>query len=85
MAAQTLVNVDLNAKQQEEAELIYQQIRGAFDNEAHSLARLMAAKSSAEIFGQTEFDVRKRLHVLGTLVFEATADERIKKGGLSRC
>jgi hypothetical protein len=85
MATQALANVELNAEQQEEAERIYQQIHAAFDAEARCLARLMAAKPTAEIFGQTEFDVRDRLHDLGTRVFEATADARVKKGRLSRC
>lgn len=74
----------LNEAQQAEAEQIYQRIRSAFDDEARRLAQLMASKETRHIFGQTEYQVRDRVHALGAQVLEATAEERIKKGGLSR-
>lgn len=74
------VNGELNAQQQAEAERIYQRIRGAFDDEARRLASLMAGKEDRELFGQTEFELRDRVHVLGAEVLEATAAERTKKG-----
>jgi hypothetical protein len=64
--------------------LIYQRIRGAFDDEARRRAQLMASKETRHLFGETEYQVRGRVHALGAEVLEATADERIKKGGLSR-
>lgn len=73
----------LNAQQQAEAQLIYERIRGAFDEEARRLAALMASKETRHIFGETEFEVRDRVHALGAQVLEATTQERIKKGRLS--
>lgn len=74
----------INAEQQAEADLIYQRIRGAFDDEAKRLAQLMASKETRHLFGETEYQVRDGVHGLGAQVLEAAADERIKKGGLSR-
>jgi len=73
----------LNAEQQAEAELIYERIRGAFDEEARCLAALMASKETRHIFGETEYQIRDRVHALGAQVLEATAQERVKEGRLS--
>ena len=73
----------LSAEQQTEAELIYERIRGAFDQEAHRLAELMATKETRHIFGETEYQIRDRVHTLGAEVLAATAAERVKRGGLS--
>ena len=74
----------LSAEQQSEADLIYERIRGAFDQEARRLAELMASKATRDIFGETEHQIRDRVHALGAEVLAATAEERVKKGGLSR-
>jgi len=84
MARTKLAAGALNAEQQAEAELIYQRIRGAFDDEARRLAQLMASKETRHLFGETEYQVRDGVHGLGAQVLEAAAEERIKKGGLSR-
>lgn len=73
----------LDAEQQAEAEAIYERIRGAFEEEARRLATLMASKETRRMFGETEYQIRDRVHALGAQVLEATAQERIKKGGLS--
>jgi hypothetical protein len=73
----------LSAEQQAEADLIYERIRGAFDAEARRLAELMASKETRHIFGETEYQIRDRVHALGAEVLAATAEERVKKGGLS--
>jgi hypothetical protein len=77
------VNVELNAEQQAEADRIYERIRAAFDSEARTMANLMASKDDRHLFGQTEFELRDRVHALGAEVLEVTAAERSKKGGLS--
>jgi hypothetical protein len=82
--AKTIVSQPaLDAEQQAEAALIYERIRGAFDEEARRLAMLMASKETRQIFGETEYQIRDRVHALGAQVLEATAAERVKKGGLS--
>jgi hypothetical protein len=73
----------LSGEQKAEAELIYERIRGAFDAEARRLAELMASKETRHIFGETEYQIRDGVHALGAEVLAATAEERIKKGGLS--
>lgn len=83
MAGKTGSRAALSAEQQTEAELIYERIRGAFDQEARRLAEMMASKATREIFGQTEYEIRDRVHALGAEVLAATAAERVKKGGLS--
>jgi len=83
MAKTKVSQPELNADQQAEAELIYERIRGAFDDEARRLAGLMASKETGQIFGETEYQIRDRVHALGAQVLEATAEERVKKGGLS--
>ena len=77
------VNVKLNAEQQAEADRIYERIQAAFLAEARRMADLMASKDDRHLFGQTEFELRDRVHALGAEVLEATADERSKKGRLS--
>lgn len=74
----------LSAEQQAEADLIYERIRGAFDQEARRLAELMASKETRQMFGETEYQIRDRVHALGAEVLAATAEERVKKRGLSR-
>ena len=73
----------LSAEQHAEAVRIYERIRGAFDQEARRLAELMASKETRHIFGETEYQIRDRVHTLGAEVLAATAEERVKKGGLS--
>ena len=73
----------LSAEQEAEAKLIYERIRGSFDQEAQFLAALIASKPTQQIFGQTEYEIRDRVHALGAEVLSATAEERVKKGRLS--
>ena len=84
MAKTKVSQPELTAEQQAEAELIYERIRGTFDEEARRLAALMASKETRNIFGETEYQVRDRVHALGARVLEATAEERVKKGGIIR-
>ena len=83
MARKSFSQPVLNAEQQAEADLIYERIRGAFDAEARRLAELMASKETRHIFGETEYQIRDRVHELGAEVLAATAEERVKKRGLS--
>lgn len=48
--------------------------------EALALARMLAAKKPEELLGQTEFEVRDRVHRLGAYALETALNER-KKGG----
>ncbi|MCI0332561.1 MAG: hypothetical protein L0228_04990 [Planctomycetes bacterium] len=73
-------NVELNEEQEAESRRIYERLRGAFDAELKTMARLMASKPNHQLLGQTEFELRDRVHELGARVLETAADERQKKG-----
>jgi hypothetical protein len=73
-------SIELDEEQEAEAQRIYERLQGAFDEELKSMARLMASKASHQLFGQTEFELRDRVHELGARTLEVAADERQKKG-----
>ena len=75
---------ELKDEQEAEAKQIYDRLEQVFDEERMRIARLMASKGNSELFGQTEFELRDRVHELGARALEATADERQKKGRLRR-
>lgn len=83
MAGKNCSQPELSAEQQAEADLIYERIREAFDQEARRLAELMASKETRHMFGETEYQIRDRVQALGAEVLAATVEERVKKGGLS--
>jgi hypothetical protein len=74
------LNVELNEEQEAEAQRIYERLRVSFDKELKTMARFMASKPNHQLFGQTEFELRDRVHELGARVLETAADERQKKG-----
>ena len=76
--------VDLNEEQEAESQRIYERLRGAFDAELKAMAWLMASKPNRQLFGQTEFELRDRVHELGARVLETAAYERQKKGRIPR-
>lgn len=70
----------LPPEQAELAERIYQTLRQAADTDLRGLAELLATKPDRQLLGQTEFEVRDRVHKIGAKAFETALDER-KKGG----
>lgn len=64
----------------EEEQRIYERLSGCFDEECKRVAKLLAAKDDSNLFGQTEYDLRDRVHALGAKALEVVADERQKKG-----
>ena len=77
-------SIELDEEQEVEAQRIYERLQGAFDEELKSMARLMASKANHQLFGQTEFELRDRVHELGAKALEVAADERQKKGRVRR-
>ena len=71
----------LTAEEAELAERIYQTLRQAADSDLRSLAELLASKPDRQLLGQTEFEVRDRVHKIGAKAFETALEER-KKGGI---
>jgi hypothetical protein len=78
--ARSLSTVALNEDQEAESRRIYERLETAFDQERLRMARLLASKDNHELFGQTEYELRDRVHELGARVLETAADERQKKG-----
>jgi hypothetical protein len=74
-------DLPLSNEQEAQAQAIYQRIKERFDSEALRLARLMASKDDSHLLGDTEFQVRDRVHELGAEVLQIALDER-KKGGI---
>lgn len=68
----------------EEQQRVYELLRDACDEDIRRMAILLADKDDANLFGQTEFDLRDRVHALGAKALEVVAGERLKKG-LSGC
>jgi hypothetical protein len=70
----------LTPEQADLADRIYQTLRQAADSDLRGLAELLASKPDRQLLGQTEFEVRERVHKIGAKAFETALDER-KKGG----
>ena len=67
-------------EQAQRAEQIRQVLQDAFEAELNRLAELLATQSDSQLLGQTEFEVRDRVHALGAKAIE-TAANVVKKGG----
>jgi hypothetical protein len=69
----------LSAEQEAEAQRIFQILKGTADDDLLALARLLASKKDRDLLGQTEFEVRDRVHQIGAKAIETALNER-KKG-----
>jgi hypothetical protein len=72
---------DLTPQQEAEAQRLFEALQQPFLDEAHRLARLLAAKDDSQLLGPTEFQVREAVHRLGAQALQTALDER-KKGGI---
>jgi hypothetical protein len=85
MARRKPVEVALDEQQEVEAQRIYERLGEVFDEERMRIARCLASKANRELLGQTEFEIRDRVHALGAQALEAAAEERQKKGWVRGC
>jgi hypothetical protein len=74
--------MDLTADQEAEARRIFEALKRTSDDDLMALARLLAGKPDAEIFGRTEFEVRDLVHRIGAKAIGAALAGR-KKGATS--
>ena len=74
-----------NSEQEAESQRIFERLKGVFEEELRGMARLMASKEDSQLLGQTEFEVRDRVHRLGAKVLETAVNERQKKGWVRGC
>jgi hypothetical protein len=70
----------LTPEQETLAQQLYDQLQQTFLAEARQLAHLLAATDDRHLLGDTEFEVRDRLHRLGAQALETAVNQR-KKGG----
>jgi hypothetical protein len=70
----------LTPEQEAEAQRLAGIIGRKAQEEALRMARLLVSKADAEIFGQTEYDLRDSAHRLAAHALETALAER-KKGG----
>jgi len=68
--------LELNAEEQR----IYELLGDCFEQERRRIAKALAGKDDSNLFGQTEFDLRDRVHALGAKALEVVADDHQKKG-----
>ncbi|MCC7084241.1 MAG: hypothetical protein IT427_04455 [Pirellulales bacterium] len=85
MCTQQVIDESVGATQQSEAERIFERLGPLFEEERMRIAQLLASKADRELFGQTEYELRDRVHHLGAKSLEAAADERQKKGRIRGC
>lgn len=74
------VEVVLSPEQEAEAKRVAEIIAAKAAEEALLIARMLVAKEPEELLGQTEFELRDRVHRLGAYALETALRER-KKGG----
>jgi hypothetical protein len=75
-----MADIQLTAEQEAEAARIAEIIKQKVQDEVLQMARLLASKPDAEIFGKTEYEIRDRVHRIGACAIETALEER-KKGG----
>ena len=71
----------LTAEQEAEAQRLFELFQQPLLQEARRLARLFASKSTPQMLGKTEFEVRDAVHDLGAQLLQTALAER-KKGGV---
>lgn len=60
----------LTAEQEAQAQALASRLQAAAHSDLLELARLLVSKPEHQLFGQTEFEVRDRVHRLGAKAYE---------------
>jgi hypothetical protein len=69
----------LSAEQEAQAQRIFDVLKRTADDGLLALARLLASKKDRDLLGQTEFEVRDRVHQIGAKAIQTALNER-KRG-----
>jgi hypothetical protein len=85
MSANTQTTERDAAERTAQEQQLYERLGPIFEQERRRVAQLLSAKGPQELFGQTEYQLRDRVHELGARVLEVAADEQQKKGGIRGC
>ena len=75
-----MANLQLTPEQEVEAQRLAERVMARTREEVLQIARLLVSKPDRELLGQTEFEVRDRVHRIGAHALETALQER-KKGG----
>ncbi len=70
----------LPEEQARRTEQLYEALKAATEPDLKAIAELLATRPDDQLFGQTEFDLRKLVHRLGAEALQTAAEQR-KKGG----
>ncbi len=71
----------LSPEPTEQAEQILQTLKQATEGDLRDIAGLLASQPDHKLLGQTEHDVRERVHKIGAKAIETAVNLR-KKGGI---
>lgn len=66
----------LTPEQEAEVEALTDKIQQTNRPLVQKLARLLLSKKDSELFGQTEFEVRDLVHLIGAQAYETTLGEK---------
>jgi hypothetical protein len=72
--------IELTPEQEAEAQRLAGLVGQKVQEELLQMYRLLMSKPDSQLLGQTEFDIRDRVHKIGAQVIETALKER-KKGG----
>ena len=75
-----MAKIELTPEQEAEAQRLAGLVGQKIQEEVLQMYRLLMSKPDAELLGQSEFDIRDRVHKIGAQVLETALKER-KKGG----
>jgi hypothetical protein len=75
-----MANVELSPEKEAEAQRLTELLMSRTREEIHQISRLLVSKPDHQLLGQTEFEVRERVHHIGAHALETALNER-KKGG----
>jgi hypothetical protein len=70
----------LTAEQEADAQRLAERVMVRTREEVLQIARLLVSKPDHQLLGQTEFEIRDRVHRIGAQAIETALQER-KKGG----
>ena len=73
--------LELNEEQKAQAERIEAILMERMRSEAKQMATILVSKPNANLFGETEFQIRDHCLRIGAGAFDAALNER-KKGGI---
>ncbi|MSQ97486.1 MAG: hypothetical protein EXR98_23435 [Gemmataceae bacterium] len=75
-----MTKVELSPEKEAEAQRLTDILMNRTREEVHEISRLLVSKPDGQLLGQTEFEVRERVHQIGAHALETALNER-KKGG----